>query len=256
MPGIARPFIAFALSVALTVNPLLPAFAGANLSRATYEDCQARDETAFRTAIASISNDALKAGIGKVDYPALVAEQWRRSGLDDIIDKRVDLAIEEVKSETSWSERIKSLADTATSQKLATSVAERVYRSDAVKSAIESLASGVAKDVGKTIELASQDTAVPLLACLKAFVGPRYGIAVADAVAGDAGRDLAVDPAKGGAEVTAGAMLKESGGGIAGATILIVRRQLATLATRVGQRIAGSVLSTSRWQPAASDWSS
>ena len=243
LPGIARPLIAATLSLALTINPLLPALAAGQLSRAVYEDCQASDETAFKTAITAISNDALKAGIGKIDYPALVAEQWRRSGLDEVIDKRVDLAIEEVKSETSWSERIKSLANSETSQKLATTVAERVYRSDAVKSAIEGLASGVAKDVGKTIELASQDTATPMLACLKAFVGPRYGAAVADAVAGDAGHDLALDPAKGGADVTAGAVLKESGGGIAGATILIVRRQLANLATRVGQRIVGSVLS-------------
>ncbi|MEQ1653445.1 MAG: hypothetical protein ABL897_13220, partial [Hyphomicrobium sp.] len=38
-------------------------------------------------------------------------------------------------------------------------------------------------------------------------------------------------------------VLKQSSGGIAGATILIVRKQMATIATRVGQRIVGSVLS-------------
>jgi hypothetical protein len=82
-----------------------------------------------------------------------------------------------------------------------------------------------------------------VLNCLKAFIGPRYGSAVADAVAGDAGKDIAVDPSKGVADPSAGAVLKESSGGIAGATLLIVRRQLANLATRVGQRIVGSVLS-------------
>ena len=240
MPGLTRLPIALLLSVALVLNPVL---AAGELSRTAYEDCQASDDAAFRTAIAAISTQALKAGVGKVDYPALVAEQWRRSGMDEIIDKRVDLAIDEVKAETSWSELLKSLANTEISQKLATTVAERVYRSDAVKTAIESLASGVAKEVGKTIELASQDTATPMLTCLKAFVGPRYGSAVAQAVAGDASRDLSLDPGKGGAAVSTADVLKESGGGIAGATILIVRRQLATIATRVGQRIAGSVLS-------------
>ena len=197
----------------------------------------------MRTAIAAISTDALKSSIKRIDYKAVVADQWRNNGLDDIIDKRVDFAVDEVKGETSWTERLQSLANAEASQKLATAVAERVYRSDAVKVAMEDLASGVAKDVGKTIEFASTNLAEPMLACLKAFVGPRYGSAIAQAVAGDAGNDLNVDPAKGGSDVTAGSVLKQSSGGIAGATILIVRRQLATIATRVGQRLVGSVLS-------------
>ena len=52
-----------------------------------------------------------------------------------------------------------------------------------------------------------------------------------------------VDPNKASGGVSAGSVLKESTGGLAGATILIVRRQLANLAERVGQRIVGSVLS-------------
>lgn len=226
----------------LVAANVLPA-AAAELSRAAYEDCQNRDEDGLKLAIATISADALKTGIGKIDYRALVADQWRRAGLDGIIDKRVDIAIEDVKKETSWTERIKSLANAETSQKLATAVAERVYRSDAVTAAIEDLATGVAKEAGKTIEFASADATEPLLACLKAFVGPRYGSAVALAVAGDASKDLAVDPDKGSGSVSAGSVLKETSGGLAGATILVVRRQLATLATRVGQRIVGSVLS-------------
>ena len=222
---------------------LSPAFAAAELSRADYESCQSRDEASLKDAIATIATDALKAGVKRVDYKALVGDQWRKNGLDEIIDKRVDFAVDEVKAETSWSERLQSLANADASQKLATAVAERVYRSDAVKLAMEDMATGVAKEVGKTIEFASTDAAEPVLNCLKAFVGPRYGTAVAQAVAGDAGKDLAIDPTKGSGDVSTGAILKQTSGGIAGATILIVRRQLATIATRVGQRIVGSVLS-------------
>ena len=149
-----------------------------------------------------------------------------------------------MKAETSWGERLKSLTNSEAAQKLATNVAERVYRSDAVKAALEALAQDVAREVGRSIETATSEAAAPVLNCLKAFIGPRYGSAVADAVAGDAGKDIAVDPSKGvRRDPSAGAVLKESSGGIAGATLLIVRRQLANLATRVGQRIVGSVLS-------------
>lgn len=226
------------------IAPYAPArVLAAELSRAAYDECAARDEEQLGASLAAISADALKAGIGKLDYPALVGNAWRDHNLDDIIDKRVDMAVEEVKSETTWGERIKSIANTEASQKLATAVAERVYHSQAVKAGLEAVAQDVANDVGKSIEGATTDAAAPILSCLKAFIGPRYGTAVANAVAGDAGKDISVDPGKGQGEPSAGAMLKESGGGIAGATILIVRRQLATIATRVGQRIVGSVLS-------------
>ena len=247
MVRIPRTVISSVTACALAASVICPlqgpAWAAVELSRADYEDCQARDEVTLKAAIATISADALTAGVKSVDYRALVAEQWRRHGVDALLDKRVDLAIDEVKNETSWSELIKSLANSETSQKLATTVAERVYRSDAVKVALEDMAAGVAREVGKTIELASVDSAGPLLTCLKAFIGPRYGSAIAAAVAGDAGKDLAVDPSKGGGDVSAGSVLKQTSGGIAGATILIVRRQLANLATRIGQRVVGSVLS-------------
>lgn len=243
MARFARSLVTVLLAAAVATGPVLPALSAAELSRSDYDNCQARDEDGLRTAIVTISTNALTAGIKGVNFNQVVAEQWRNTGLDGVIDKRVDIAIEEVKSETSWTERLKSLANTDASQKLATAVAERVYRSDAVKVAMEDMATGVAKEIGKNIELASLEASEPVLQCLKAFVGPRYGSAVSQAVAGDAGRDLTIDPAKGSSEISAGAVLKETGGGIAGATILVVRRQMATIAARVGQRIVGSVLS-------------
>ena len=118
-------------------------------------------------------------GTKGIDYPALVADQWRNIGMDEILDKRVDIAVEEVRSETSWSGLAQSLVSKEKAQALATSVAERVYRSDAVKDAIEALATGVGKEVGRAIEVASQDAAGPALECLRAFLGPRYGSTVA-----------------------------------------------------------------------------
>jgi len=221
---------------------LRPAIA-AEISRAEYEACQARDDVGLKAAIVAITTDAITSGTKTIDYRALVDGQWRERNLDQIIDNRVDIAITEITNETSWTDRLKTLADNEKAQQLATAVAERVYRSDAVKTALADLASGVAKEVGKTIEFASTDATSSLLQCLKAFVGPRYGEAVANVLAGDASRSVNVDTNRASGKVSAGSVLNESTGGLAGATILIVRRQLANLAQRVGQRIVGSVLS-------------
>lgn len=213
------------------------------MTRAGYEACHAGDEQAFRAAVEAISAKALEDGTKGIDYPALVADQWRKIGMDEILDKRVDMAVEEVRQETSWSGLAQSLVNKEKAQALAVSVAERVYRSDAVKDAIESLATGVGKEVGRAIEAASQDAAGPALECLRAFLGSRYGSTVAGVVSGEAERDFGLRGPEGGADISSGAVLKNSTEGMAGAAILLLRRQLANMAARVGQRLAGSVLS-------------
>lgn len=240
--GRARSLISCTVAFALAAAQVTPAFAAEALTKSEYEACQAREEPAFHAAIEAISIRALKTGIANVDFRAIVGDEWRRGGLDEIVDNRVDLAVEEVRQETSWANLLESLASQQKAQDLATAVAERVYRSDAMKTALETLAIGVGKEIGKQIQFASEDAAEPTLACLKAFVGARYGTTVARAVAGDANKGNAFDPDSATAQVSPGAVLRQSGAGIAGAAILIMRRQLANMARRVGQRIVGAVL--------------
>ena len=213
------------------------------VTREDYEACQAGDERAFQASVEKITVAAMEKGLQGVDYAAAVDAEWRKLGVDQIIDKRVDIAVEEVQNETSLGTRIQSLGNKEKAQQLATAVAERVYRSEAVSGAIEKLAEGVGQSVGARIELASQDAASPALDCLKAFLGSRYGQTVAGVVSGNAATEFGLDPDKGGASVNAGAVLKQSSSGITGAAILIVRRQLANMARRIGQRIVGAVLS-------------
>ena len=54
----------------------------------------------------------------------------------------------------------------------------------------------------------ASDAAEPALACLKAFVGARYGETASRAVVGDAGKEIALDPSKGAAEMSSGAVLR------------------------------------------------
>jgi hypothetical protein len=240
--GIARSAVSTIVTLSMVASHISPALCAAPMTRAEYEACQAGDEEGFRRAVEAITVKALEEGTKGFDYLGAVTEQWRQLGLDEVLDKRVDLAVDEVRAETSWSSLFKSLASKEKAQELATTVTERVYRSEAINSAIEQLATGVGKEVGKRIELAAHDAAAPALECLRAFVGPRYGATVAGVVSGDAERDFGVDATTGGAEISSGAVLRQSGEGIAGAAVLLIRRQLANMASRLGQRLVGSVL--------------
>jgi hypothetical protein len=238
-----RSAISCLAAAALALGQLTPVRAAAGMSRAEYEACQARDESGFRAAIEAITLKGLEAGLANVDYKALVADEWRRGNVDEIVDREVDRAIGEVREESSWFQLWSSLASREKAQELATTAAERVYRSEPMKKAIEALAVGLGKEVGKRIELATIDTAGPATQCMQAFLGRRYGTTVARIVADGAGKEYTVDPSKGGAHVSTGQVLAEGGQGIAGAVVLVVRRQLSSMAARIGQRIVGSILS-------------
>ena len=230
-----------AIGAMLTQSIVHPALSR-TMTKAEYEACQARDEDGFRSAIENLTQRALQEGLQKVDYAAIVNDEWRKNNFDDVLDKRVDLTVAEVTNETSLWERGRSLFNQEKAKELATSVAERVYRSDTVKAGLETMTVGVARNVGGTILIAATDAAEPALECLQAFLGPRYGSTVARVVSDDAKREFQLDPAKASATVGAGSVLAEGSGGIAGAVILVVRRQLSNIASRIGQRIVGSIL--------------
>ena len=212
------------------------------MSRTEYEACQARDETAFRKAIEDLTYKGLRTGLAGVDYNAVVHEEWRRLDFDQLLDKQVDIAVNEVREETSWTSLVKSIGSEEQAKTLATAVAERVYKSETVKKGLEQLANGVGRALGKRIETATSDTAEPAVQCMQAFLGPRYGNTVARLFSREAGKEYQVDPTKSGAEVTTGSVLANSAGGISGAIILLVRRQLAGMASRIGSRVVGSVV--------------
>ena len=64
--------------------------AAAPITRAEYEACQARDEQGFRRAVEALTLKGLETGLANLDYRAIVADEWRRGNLDDIIDRQVD----------------------------------------------------------------------------------------------------------------------------------------------------------------------
>ena len=212
------------------------------MTRADYEACQSADEAGFRKAIEALSLKALQAGVKTVDYRATVDREWRSANMDDLLAKRVDLAIEEVRSETSWAGLAQSLIDTEKAQAMAADVAERVYQSEPMRAAVEGLTMGVGREVGRALEGALQDAASPAVECMRAFLGQRYGSTVAGVVSRDVERDYGLEGAAGQATVSSGSVIQQSGQGIAGAALVLMRRQLANLTARIGQRLAGSIL--------------
>jgi hypothetical protein len=238
------------LCLALAATHIAPAFAASpsasapkSMSRGEYEACQNGDETGFRLAVEALTAKAMQKGLGTIDFKTVVANQWRKANLDELLDKRIDAAITEVMDQTGRIEILRTLIDSEKAAASAKAVAERVYQSVEFKNSIEALANGVGGDIAKTIELASTDASEPALDCINAFLGPRYGQTIAGVVSLDAGREFALDASKTAAPISTGSVVLQNSEGIAGAMVLLIRRQLAAMAGRVGQRLAGALLS-------------
>ncbi|MCB1511764.1 MAG: hypothetical protein KDJ36_12755 [Hyphomicrobiaceae bacterium] len=244
-PRPARAVLAGLLSASIALSHAAPAFAAQPpaISRAEYEACHTADEAQFRKAVEAITRAALTSGSAKIDYLAIVRDEWRRQDFGRLIDARVDIAVAAVRKESSWGRLLSSLAYREQAIKLATAVAERVYRSDAIKEALDKLALGIGKQIGQSIELTAGDAALPAQKCLRAFLGSRYGDAVARSVTRDTAAAFKIDAKDNRVSVSTGAVIAEASGGLAGAVILLIRRQMARMAQRLGQRLAGAVLS-------------
>ena len=243
-----------AITIAAMLMPLLPSAAlraqapvavspPAVMSRAEYERCQTGDEAAFRAEVARVTETALRKSLTGIDYGPIVREAWRRGSVDDVLSRQVDLAVGEVREESSWTDLIGSIAFQETAQRLATTTAERVFRSDPMQKAILGLAGGVGTEVGKRMETGLADAAEPVAQCMQAFLGPRYGGMVARSVSRDTGREFTIDPSKATSTVSPGQVLIQGSEGLTGTVLLIVRRQLSRMAMAVGQRVVGAILS-------------
>ena len=249
MPTHLKRPLAAVLSLALAAGhlPNVPSAAAQTpsagvMTRADYEACQARDEASFRLAIEAVTVRALRKGLAGLDFPAVVAHEWRRSGMDAVMDGEVDKVADQLRSETGWFAMWGTLFSKEKAERIATDAAERVYRSDAVRKGFEGLANGIGQEVGQRMEIASSDAAEPATQCLVAFLGPRYGSTIARIVGKDATKDISGAAEKGKAGVSTGALMLEGAEGIAGAIVLLVRRQLSNMGARIGQRVVGAVL--------------
>lgn len=213
------------------------------VSRAEYEQCQAGHEATFRAAVSRVTEAALNQSLAGIDYAPIVRDAWRRGNVDDVLSQQVDLAIAEVREESSWTDLIGSIAITERAQRLATTSAERVFRSAAMQKAILGVAGGVGDEVGRRMELGLAAAAEPVAQCMAAFLGPRYGGMVARAVSRDTGREFTIDSSKAASQVSPGQVLIQGSEGLTGTVLLIVRRQLSRMALAVGQRVVGVILS-------------
>ncbi len=207
------------------------------------EQCQDLGDPEVREQLESLTRAALTEQAGRIDYAALVDQQWREARMDARIDSEIDEAIRIVRADTTVIGRAYSTVSQEEAEKTAIAVAERAYGSEGFRVALADLAQGVGREFGQRIESAAERVSGPVIACVRTALQTRYGGAVADVFERETQDNLASVSDLGGARIGGDDLLLENIGSISGIVLIVSRRIIAQMVASIGRRVAGLVAS-------------
>lgn len=155
--------IVYACVIAFLLAALLPAKVtraqGAPPAAYTFQECDQVDETSLRDELNSITQTVFENERSRLDVAQIVDRNWRDMGMDLRIDRAVDDAIESVRNDTGFWERIWSGWSLSKAEELATRVAEEAFGSDEFAGQLDELSARVADDIVEEIKLVTTKSA-------------------------------------------------------------------------------------------------
>ena len=187
---------ALALLIALLLSALMPAKAARSQSNFpvsyTFEECEQVSEASLRDELNRITQAVFAEGRTGISVVEIVGRTWHELGMDSSVDQEVDLAIELVRSDTSFWERIWSGWSVSKAEELAVRVAEETFGSESFEAHFDELSTEIAYDIVDEIRIVTAESASTALLCVQEFIGDRFSATMADLLEKQIQADLEV----------------------------------------------------------------
>ena len=229
-----------ALAASLLLALLLPPLTAPARAQASFEDCQAQSDSAFRSAVERATEQQFAIALAQIDHDRLVDEAWRLHQMDELITRLGRDARTALAAERSWPARLLSNYSQSAAEELTTAFNARVYESREFKTRFDTMVQGIAAELARRIEEVAPRPGEAALRCVQTFLGSRYGGSIALVVQGALRREVPVPhvaPTSGeGVD-----LLANSAPTLAGAAALVMRRTLERVVSRVLQKLVGSL---------------
>jgi hypothetical protein len=210
----------------------------------TFEECGTVETDALRTEIEALALDVFSQGSAEIDLPTIVAQAWQAEEMDRVVDESVALAVDELRSNTSYWNRFLSGWSIEQAGRFAEEIAEQAFASPTFTAALEQLAATVANQLTDELTAMTARAGSTALLCLQEYVGAQYSTTLyalfeQEIAAGMEDLDIA---AAGQVDVSA---LDIHGKGLTGLSVIIVsqlvRRISLRMSREVGERVAGRI---------------
>ncbi|MBX3011793.1 MAG: hypothetical protein KF832_09825 [Caldilineaceae bacterium] len=241
------------LGLSLPPTPLWAAPTGQITSTDdTLQNCDNVNEDSLQQELNSITQEVVTAAAAQINIGRIVDSQWRELKLDTVIDAQVDRAVERVKGEADYWNKLLSSWSAETAAELTRSVTNYTFESEAFQDKIGELSHEVAAEISSEIALLSAQSVSAAFFCLQTFISGNYSGAMVRAFEEQV--QLATENVNfGGDEDLDAGLLSVIGqhktalGGIGVIIVAQVSRRIMveigeTIAERVAGRIVGRIL--------------
>lgn len=218
----------------------------------TLQNCDTVDEDALQQELNSITQEVVAASAEQINVGRIVETQWRELKMDTIIDAQVDRAVERVKGEEDYWNKLLSSWSAETAAELTRKVTNYTFEAETFQNKIDELSHNVALGISGEIALLSAQSVSAAFFCLQTFISRNYSGALVSAFEEQV-RLAAENVNYGGNEALDASLLSVIGqhktalGGIGVIIVAQISRRIMveigeTIAERIAGRIVGRIL--------------
>jgi len=140
----------------------------------TFEECAQVDEASLRDELNGIAQAVFAKGRSDIIVTKIVERKWQDLGMDAKVDIEVDRAVELIREDTPFWERIWSAWSPSAAEELAVRIAEEAFGSDSLKSDFDDLSEIIANEIADELRLVTAESASSALVCVQEFIGDRF----------------------------------------------------------------------------------
>lgn len=178
MIQLRKHILLFLIILSLLLQPVAvlaaPREQAAQQTDNTLQNCESVNEESLQQELNSITQEVVSAAAAQINIGRIVDSQWRELKMDVIIDAQVDRAVERVKGEADYWNKLLSSWSAETAAELTKSVTNYTFESDTFQTKIDELSHNVAADISSQIALLSAQSVSAAFFCLQTFISGNY----------------------------------------------------------------------------------
>ncbi len=140
----------------------------------TLQNCDNVNEDSLQQELNSITQEVVAAAAAQIDIGRIVESQWRALQMDTIIDAQVDRAVEQVKGESDFWNKLLSGWSADKAEELTRAVANYTFESATFQDKIDELSLSVAEEIASEIAILSAESVSAAFFCLQTFISGNY----------------------------------------------------------------------------------
>ena len=208
----------------------------------TFQECEQIEDARLRDELNAITQSVFKAEQSSLRVAEIVDRKWVDLDVDATVDVAVDSAIERVRGEEVYWNRVLSGWSVEQAEELTTKVANYAFGSQVFRDTVDQLSKEIADDLADEIGVMTAKSASSALLCVQEFIGNTFSQTMISILDEQIKAGIDETAFGSGVDTNFTDILETRMGSLAGVGIIIGTQIAKRLAQKVAQNIAGKVV--------------